>query len=172
MDCQMPEMDGYEATRRIRADEKNERRIPIIAVTANAMHGEREKCLAAGMDDYLAKPFKKDELAAVVGAWRNPCVKPSVSSSNNTALIKNGGSDIIARIDELRKEVGDETTDLLIELFIADTTPRVAALDSLIGGGDFKKNRIRSAPLEGKFRRHRRARRHRVVRRAGNRGGK
>lgn len=80
MDCGMPAMDGYEATRAIRAHERAEppsaaqerRRVPIIAVTANALERARLQCLAAGMDDWLVKPVAKDQLLEVVAKWLHP----------------------------------------------------------------------------------------------------
>jgi CheY-like chemotaxis protein len=73
MDCQMPEMDGYEATAAIRAFERERgRHTPIIALTANAMQGDRERCLAAGMDDFVAKPVTDAALRAALERWLGP----------------------------------------------------------------------------------------------------
>ncbi len=87
MDCQMPVMDGFTATAGIRNREQDARapRIPIIALTANAMEGDRERCLAAGMDDYLSKPFSRQALADVLARWRLPRI-PAQTSVTHPAM--------------------------------------------------------------------------------------
>jgi len=71
MDCQMPVMDGYETTRKIRVHESGSKRIPIIALTAHAMKGADNECRAAGMDDYLSKPIDRGQLQQALGRWLN-----------------------------------------------------------------------------------------------------
>ena len=79
MDCQMPEMDGYEATAAIRQHETDGRRIPIIAMTANAMQGDRQRCLDAGMDDYVSKPVKPAAVRAVLERWLPTTATPQAA---------------------------------------------------------------------------------------------
>jgi two-component system, sensor histidine kinase and response regulator len=91
MDCQMPEMDGYEATRAIRKLEQNMgQRCPwkspvyIIAITANAMQGDAEKCLAVGMNDYLSKPVQSSKLQAALNRWQPAEVKNTAYGSQKS----------------------------------------------------------------------------------------
>jgi len=85
MDCQMPVMDGYEATRRLRAQPKFAG-LPIIAMTANAMAGDREKVLAAGMNDHIAKPLRVDDMLACMAKWIKPAALPRLEAGSLAPL--------------------------------------------------------------------------------------
>jgi CheY-like chemotaxis protein len=84
MDCQMPDMDGYEATKMIRQREAlhggSTWRVPIIALTAHAMEGDREICLEAGMDDYITKPFNAVQISATLQKWAGPKSRSNTNS--------------------------------------------------------------------------------------------
>ena len=113
MDCQMPELDGYAATRLLRADTSALcSQVPIIALTANAIQGDKERCLEAGMSDYLSKPFKRDELQEVLAKW----------------LHSTGSNDPLA----LESETGAATSQKLVAL---DATS-IASLRELADGAD------------------------------------
>ena len=89
MDCQMPVMDGYEATRAIRRWELTTaaRRVPIIAMTANALSGDRARCLAAGMDDHVAKPFRREAVGVALAKWLSSAVKEADSDEPAVTVV-------------------------------------------------------------------------------------
>ena len=89
MDCQMPVMDGFEATASIRSAEKDQHHTPICALTANAMEGDRERCLASGMDDYISKPVHLEDLRAVVARWIAQIAAPPVAPAPERSFTGN-----------------------------------------------------------------------------------
>ncbi|GAA5316847.1 MAG: hypothetical protein AseanaTS_20510 [Candidatus Pelagadaptatus aseana] len=103
MDCQMPVMDGYEATQAIRSDSKF-KKLPILAMTANAMVGDKEKVLAAGMNDHIAKPIRKRDLFITMARWIKP--KSPLSQSSREALPDVGKMPEIEGVDI---EIGMQT---------------------------------------------------------------
>ena len=133
MDCQMPVMDGYAATRAIRTAEAEHliaggQRLRIIAMTANAMRGDREKCLSAGMDDYIAKPIDPSDLARALatGTGPSPLAQPSVRTG------------VEAGLELLHNEFGRESAVELIEAFLHDTPARLSDLHRLAVGNDHR----------------------------------
>ena len=131
MDCQMPEMDGFTATAEMRSREaaSGAPRTPIVALTANAMHGDRERCLAAGMDDYLAKPFSKSQLAAVIARWggqAGPAASPDVSPAPVLSADESGapptilGQSALANIRALERPGVPSLLGRVVDRYIAD----------------------------------------------------
>lgn len=130
MDVQMPEVDGFAATRLIRKceEEQGSTRVPIVAMTAHAMAGDRERCLAAGMDDYLSKPLQKKELLALlqrVASRRQPIAPELESSSSPVESRSLRGTSVYSReklLDEF--DVDEELLQRMIGLF-QENTPRM-----------------------------------------------
>ena len=131
MDCQMPELDGYEATARIRALEGSHRHVPIVAMTANAMQGDRDRCLAAGMDDYIAKPVREGELAAVLSRW-TASAAPASRRGGDAGIDRA----VIADLHQLTPDGEPSIVDELIDAFVEDTPAQLAAMRAAVAAGD------------------------------------
>ena len=141
MDCQMPKMDGLDATALIRKREREQasRRLPIIAMTADAMRGDREKCLAAGMDDYLAKPVKLDQLETALTRWLSDRSTPGEQKEPVPPVRPESVQECVdaAVLAELRQL--DSSCDLLSTLitdFLKDVPNYLAGLRDALQQGD------------------------------------
>ncbi len=151
MDCEMPEVDGYEATRRIRnpATGALNPRVTIVAVTAHAMPGDREKCLRCGMDDYLAKPIEPDELAQVLAKWLGHTAPIGEWSAEKTLGPPDGG-EVFDRSGLLKRLGGNRgLADRLVREFLADTPSQLRILRKLLEDGDAESARRQAHKLKG-----------------------
>ena len=138
MDCQMPVLDGYAATRRWREHEHASavaQRLPIIAMTANAMAGDRQKCLDAGMDDYLAKPVTRGELERCISRWRG--VRMPVEPVPAAPVVQAAAPPVLnaSVLDDLREVLGSEV-DKIITLYLEDAPRLIAQLERAVVGND------------------------------------
>jgi CheY-like chemotaxis protein len=126
MDCQMPEMDGYEATRRIRCSEGDHRHTPIVAMTANALEGDREKCIAAGMDDYVSKPVRVEELSRVIER-----IFARTAAADSAAPVD------VARLHDVMGDTEEEYSIILDE-YLRQMTDSLQRLDVAVGAHDYQ----------------------------------
>jgi CheY-like chemotaxis protein/HPt (histidine-containing phosphotransfer) domain-containing protein len=147
MDCQMPVMDGYQATQAIRSNNSHVRnhQVPIIAMTAHALTGDREKCLSAGMNDYIAKPITKDGIEALLYRWLPEQRSSNSIGSVNTTSIPHMGtpdtvpSEAIDRSQNQMASIKPDTQDIIYDdeimrkLLMNDDELIVSVIQTFIG---------------------------------------
>jgi len=149
MDVQMPRLDGYAATRALRERETGGR-VPVLAMTAAAVEGERERCLEAGMDDFLTKPVDPDALAATLAAWLSDRPAPAAPAAPAPVREPVAGLDL-ERLDMLRDMSPGETTylDRAIGNFVVNTPGQLEEIRSAVLAEDAETLRAAAHKLAG-----------------------
>jgi CheY-like chemotaxis protein/HPt (histidine-containing phosphotransfer) domain-containing protein len=130
LDCEMPRLDGYETCRRLRQRETGGRRTWVIALTAHSAPGEREKCLAAGMDDHLRKPWRGEELAAVLRRWQED------PGSSLPAAESDGIEERLAALGRLGARTGEDVLGQVLESFFHQGARDLGILRRALARGD------------------------------------
>ncbi|MEM6817644.1 MAG: response regulator [Pseudomonadota bacterium] len=136
MDCQMPEMDGFEATRRIR-QMPNLESLPVVALTANALSGDRQRCLDAGMSDYLTKPFTKEQLETMLNKWIRSADGIDTSATYSDVVYVDLIDDVA--LDQIRMldEDGDSTIfDEILDEYFVSSERLVGRIREALDSGD------------------------------------
>lgn len=174
MDCEMPEMDGYEATADIRRRPDSKSRLPIVAVTAQAMQGDQAHCLAAGMDDYISKPVKQEDFARALKWWVprqnreqkneplqhrreienvNSVDMPNSSSSPVSSSLPNPSSalstEVLARLRALEEATEPSLVSQIFTSFLKDGAERIGVLRSSLEANDAELLRKTAHALRG-----------------------
>jgi CheY-like chemotaxis protein len=156
MDCQMPEMDGYSATREFRRREGASRRTTIIGVTAHALTGDREDCLKAGMDDYLAKPVTPQDMVEVLDRWVMTANHLPVNDIANLETAEPIDADkptideqVLAQLREFERPGESSFVNNLIEMFLSDLTTRLEEIRAALAVADASRINRAAHALKG-----------------------
>jgi CheY-like chemotaxis protein/HPt (histidine-containing phosphotransfer) domain-containing protein len=156
MDCQMPVMDGYEATRCIRGPKSGvcDRAVPIVAMTANAMQGDREKCLSAGMNDYIVKPVEPHNLKMALKQWL-PSTQPEVAlpaqiGKEQPQKTANSSKPMFDHAAMRKRLMGDdELIRTVTEAFLKDMTLQIELLKTAVTNNNRQAVAMQSHKIKG-----------------------
>lgn len=154
MDCEMPEMDGYEATAEIRRRHAGRRQVPIVAMTAKAIQGDREHCLKSGMDDYISKPVRLEDLEATLGRWFSQPARDVQSVPEKTQVVVPPATpaldpEVTERLRQLAAATDPAVLAEIYDSFLSSTVEYLATMRQAEQAGDANGLRIAAHSLKG-----------------------